>query len=164
MAIHARPLDAEDGASLRAIDESYADAHGLEPCVTLASLRFFARSGHAFTAVDDLGAVRGFVLGHAVFDGERPTVRAVRLATPPPGDEAALRALLRALTKSAYDAGVYDLRLDVPRTDLAGSAALAFEDYRPRNEVPFGRTLGSRGQGAGEPTPVPPRSRRDADA
>ena len=149
MAIHARPLDADDAEALIAIDKAYAEAHGLEPSVTTASIRFFYRSGHAFSAVDDDGELHGFVLGHAIFDGERPTVRSTRVASVPPGDGAALRALLRALTKSAYDAGVYDLQIDVPRGDLAGSAALALESYVPRNVVAYGRTLGSRG--ANEP-------------
>lgn len=145
MAIHARPLDADDADALIAIDRAYAGANGLEPSVTIANIRFFCRSGHAFSAVDDDGELRGFVLGHAVFDGERPTVRTARVASAPPGDEAALRALLRALTKSAYDAGVYDLQIDVPSADLAGSAALALESFVPRDVVAYGRTLGSRG-------------------
>ncbi len=146
MAIYARPIDEQDAESLSAIDDAYALSHGLERRVTTASLRFFARTGHSFVAVDG-GEVRGFVLAQPLFDGERPTVVSARLASTPPGDETALLALIRALTKSAYDAGVYDLQVVVPSGDLAGAAALAMETYVSEAVVSFARKLGSRGRG-----------------
>ncbi|MEJ2667238.1 MAG: DUF1999 family protein, partial [Deinococcales bacterium] len=143
MDTHARPLDAEDGPLVAAIDRDYAGAHGLERRASEASLRFFARTGHAFVAVGEAG-VLGFVLAQPLFDGERPTLFASRLATRPPGDGVALRALLKALTKSAYDAGIYDVRVELPADDVAGAAALGREDYRPAPAAVYARQLGSR--------------------
>lgn len=143
METHARPLETDDAAALTAIDGAYAAAFGLEPRCGPASLRFFARTGHAFVAVGASG-VRGFVLAQPVFDGERATVVAHRLASPPPGDADALRALLRALTKSAYDAGIYDLRIDLPDGDTAASAALAEEGFAASATTVHTRYLGSR--------------------
>jgi hypothetical protein len=143
MDTHARPLEADDLPAVRAIDGAYARAYGLEPRATEASLRFFARTGHAFVAVGE-GGVRGYVLAQAVFDGERPTLFAGRFASPPPGDADALRALLRSLTKSAYDAGVYDLHVEIPAGDVAGQQALRAESYRPAVTAVFQRQLGSR--------------------
>jgi len=143
MDTHARPLEPEDAPDVRAIDSAYARAYGLEPRTGEASLRFFARTGHAFVAVGK-GGVRGYVLAQAVFDGERPTLFASRLASPPPGDPEALRALLRALTKSAYDAGVYDVRVELPAEDAAGAGALDAESYRPASASVYTRQLGSR--------------------
>jgi len=143
MDTHARPLEPDDGARLEAIDRAYAAAYGLEPRGGPASLRYFARSGHAFVAVGAAG-VLGFVLAQAQFDGERATVVAHRLATEPPGDPEALSALLKALTKSAYDAGVYDLRVELPSEDLAGAAALSVEGFAATPTVVSARYLGSR--------------------
>ncbi|HKI58586.1 MAG TPA: DUF1999 family protein [Trueperaceae bacterium] len=143
MVTHARPLDSDDADSVAVIDRVYAGAHGLERRASAASLRFFARSGHAFVAEADAG-VLGFVLAQPLFDGERPTLFASRLASPPPGDEDALRALLKALTKSAYDAGIYDIRVELPEGDAAGAAALAAEDYGPSPATVYARQLGSR--------------------
>ncbi|MEJ2668262.1 MAG: DUF1999 family protein, partial [Deinococcales bacterium] len=64
--------------------------------------------------------------------------------TRPPGDGVALRALLKALTKSAYDAGIYDVRVELPADDVAGAAALGTEDYRPAPAAVYARQLGSR--------------------
>jgi hypothetical protein len=143
MDTHARPLESDDLPAVRAIDKAYARAYGLEPRATEASLRFFARTGHAFVAVGE-GGVRGYVLAQAVFDGERPTLFASRFVSPPPGDGDALRALLRSLTKSAYDAGVYDLHVEIPAGDAAGRAALHAESYLPAPSSIFQRQLGSR--------------------
>jgi hypothetical protein len=143
MDTHARPLEPEDAPAIDEIDAAYAAAYGLERRTGTASLRFFARTGHAFVAEGE-GGIRGFVLAQAVFDGERPTVVAGRLASPPPGDDEALRALLRALTKSAYDAGVYDLRVEVPAADAAGGAALEAERFGAAPATVYARHLGSR--------------------
>lgn len=130
---------------MAAIDRLYADAHGLEPRASEASLRFFARSGHAFVAEGEgEGELLGFVLAQPVFDGERPTLFAWRLASPPPGHDAALRALVAALTKSAYDAGIYDLRVELPGGDGAGAAALRAEGYGAAPATVYAHHLGSR--------------------
>ena len=143
MDTHARPLEPDDAPTLRAIDAAYAQAFGLEPRAGEASLRFFARTGHAFVAEGE-GGVLGFALAQAVFDGERPTLFVSRLASPPPGDDDTVRALLRAVTKSAYDAGVYDVQVDLPAEDVVAAAALAAQDYRPAARSVFMRHLGSR--------------------
>ncbi len=142
MDTHARPLEAEDAPAIAAIDRAYARAHGLEPRASEASLRFFARTGHAFVA-EGSGRVLGFVLAQPLFDGERAAVFASRLATPPPGDGKAVRALLRALTKSAYDAGIYDIRVELPGSDDAAEALTA-ESYARVPAALFARYLGSR--------------------
>ncbi|HKI56892.1 MAG TPA: DUF1999 family protein [Trueperaceae bacterium] len=143
MVTHARPLDIDDAPEVAAIDRAYARAYGLEPRTSEASLRFFARSGHAFVAEGE-GGVLGFVLAQPVFDGERPTLLVWRLASPPPGDAAAVRALTRALTKSAYDAGIYDVRVDLPDGDASGAEVLEAEAYGSVPTTAFARHLGSR--------------------
>ncbi len=128
------------------IDDAYGRAFDVEPRATAGALRFFARSGHAFVAEGRDGEVRGYLLAQAVFDGERAAVLASRMVSRPPGDDAALRALVRALTKSAYDAGVYDVHVSLPQADLAGAAALRAESYRVRPMLSYERRLGSRGR------------------
>lgn len=147
MDAHARPLEADDAPDIETIDADYARAFGLEPRAGTASLRFFARTGHAFVA-ERGGSVCGFVLAQAVFDGERPTVLAARLASRPLGDDEILKALARALTKSAYDAGVYDLRVELPERDAAAADALAGEGYVAAPVSVHVRQLGSRGAAA----------------
>ena len=145
MASFARPLDTEDEAALSPLDAAYAARFGLEPVVSAASLSFYARSGHAFVAVTD-GDVRGFVLAHAVWNGARPVVQVSRLAAAE-DDNAAREALLDALTKSAYDAAVYDIQVLVPSDDSAVFGALESKRYTSKAVAVWERVLGSRGQG-----------------
>jgi hypothetical protein len=140
----ARPLTPEDEA-LTALDRRYAEAFGLEPLLSRSSVLFYVRTGHAFVAVR-AGETTGFVLAQAVWNGTRPTVMVNRLAVPDPEDTASREALLEAVTKSAYDAAVYDLWVQVPETDAAAAAALGTKRYRPLPERLYARTLGSRGQ------------------
>jgi hypothetical protein len=142
--LHARALDPDDLAAIAPLDAAYAASYGLEPAVTAGSLSFYARTGHAFTGMHG-GEARGFVLAQAVWDGARPTVWAARLAVAEPG-EGLRRALLEALTKSAYDAAVYDLVVLAPEGDAELRAALGEMQYRPAPLRFFARTLGSRGQ------------------
>lgn len=144
MATHARPLDPDDLAALEPIDRAYAARHGLEPALTRGSAGFYARAGHAFTALRDGEAV-GFALAQAVWDGRRPTLLLGRLAVLEEGDREARGALLEAVTKSAYDAAVYDLAVDLPSGDDDGAAALAAKSYREAPQRRFVRVLGSRG-------------------
>ncbi|MEJ2287823.1 MAG: DUF1999 family protein, partial [Deinococcales bacterium] len=48
------------------------------------------------------------------------------------------------LTKSAYDAGVYDLRVELPAGDAAGAEALQAERFGVAPTAVYSRHLGSR--------------------
>ena len=146
MATRARPLTVDDLDALLELDAAYAERYGLEPRMSLASANFHARSGHSFVLEDD-ETVKGFVLASAVWNGVRPVVRATRLAVADEG-HAALTALIATLTKSAYDAAVYDLEVEAPDGDDDLRRALGDEQYRAAPSVLFRRVLGSRGQGS----------------
>ncbi len=150
MSIRIRPLVDADFESLAVIDASYAAEHDLPAAVSLATLRFFERSGHSFVAerVDQAGAatVTGFVLAQAIWTGERPTVHGLRLAVDAVGAVEARLALVKALVKSAYDAGVYDFFFRTPKTDEWLRDALKAEGYRLDAQVTLELVLGSRAQ------------------
>lgn len=136
-----RPIDVDDLDALEPLDAAYAGAHGLAPAVTRASLAFYARSGHSFAA-GPAGAPRGFVLAHAIWDGARPTVSVARVVAA--GDDAGvLHALIEAVVKSAYDAAVYDLGIDLPATDGGARGALK-APWAERAVRRFERVLGTR--------------------
>jgi hypothetical protein len=139
-----RPIDVDDLAALEPIDAATAARSGREPTVTRGSLSFYARSGHAFVA-EDASDTRGFALAQAVWDGRRPTVRLQALVVADDGDREARAALLEAVTKSAYDAAVYDLVAVVPEGDPEAQRLLADQGWRPEHVRAFRRTLGSRG-------------------
>jgi len=134
-----RAVEVDDLAALEPLDAAYASRHAVAPLVGAASLAFYARTGHAFVAVDGRRPV-GLALAQAVWDGARPTVRLVRLV----GDAASLPALAEAVVKSAYDAAVYDLVADVPAADDALVALLAGAGWGERPVRRFERALGSR--------------------
>lgn len=140
-----RPLEPADLEDLARLDAGYAAGLGVEPIVDRAGVSFYARSGHAFTA-QAAGTPRGFVLAHATWSGRRPTLRVERLVAGGEGAGETLAALVAAVTKSAYDAGVYDLSVELPSADSAGRRALEAADYAPREVVVYGRVLGSRGR------------------
>ena len=143
--VHARPLSAEDGDVLVPIDVAASERAGQEPMLSEGALAFYARSGHAFVAVRE-GEPCGFALAQAVWDGRRPTLRVRPLAVAESGDDEARGALLAAVTKSAYDAAVYDLVADAAEGDLRTQSVLEREDWRPAPVRSFVRTLGSRGR------------------
>ncbi len=143
--LYARPLTLEDQEALAEIDERYALCFGLERVVTPGSLGFYARSGHAFVSCYD-ERPSGFVLAHAVWNGSRPVVQASRLALQDAEDAESRAALVEALTRSAYDAAVYDIHLFHPDGDGAGGAVLAKCSYQPTAQTLFVRVLGSRAQ------------------
>lgn len=151
MNIRIRPLDDADLDALVAIDRGYAAAQGVETMASLGALRFFGRSGHSFVAEgagEGTGdAVTGFLLAQAVWSGERPTVHAARLAVLPAAAERSRAALLKALVKSAFDAGVYDLLFRTPAPDEALRSALRAEGYLPDDHETLQLVLGSRGEG-----------------
>lgn len=141
----ARPLGPDDLDDLELLDNVYAERHGLERVVTRSSVGFYVRTGHAFVAVRG-GVTVGFVFAQAVWNGTRPTVFVDRLGVRDGDDRGAYEALLEAVTKSAYDAAVYDLRVWVPEGDAGAAAALGVKQYRERSEKVYARTLGSRGR------------------
>lgn len=142
--VHARPLNGEDGPDLRSVDAAASERAGQEPMLSAGSLAFYARSGHSFVALRD-GEPCGFALAQAVWDGRRPTVRLRPLAVADVADDEAREALLEAVTKSAYDAAVYDLVADAAESDLRTQSLLERFGWRPEPVRSFRRTLGSRG-------------------
>lgn len=147
MSIRIRPLVEGDLERLAELDGAYASGHGLERVVNLAALRFFERSGHSFVAelVDGGGSqLAGALLAQAVWTGERPTVHAHRLLARAEGAAAVRVALARALVKSAYDAGVYDLVFRTPKADDALRTALLGEGYLEDDHVTLTLVLGTR--------------------
>ena len=144
--VHARPLTPDDEEVLAPIDAAYARRFGLEPLLSRASLSFYVRSGHAFVAVRS-GREVGFAFAQAVWNGARPTVYLNRLAAADEDDSGleARLALVEAVTKSAYDAAVYDLQALLPAGDALSRRALDEKSYKLKDYVIFGRILGSRG-------------------
>lgn len=140
-----RALSGDDTEILEAIDGAYAARLGTEVTASRGSASYHARTGHSFVA-ERAGEPQGFILASAIWTGGRPTVRMERLALAEEADASVGRALLAALVKSAYDAGVYDLLAELPDNDAAGEAALLATDFRTAPTVLFRRTLGSRGQ------------------
>jgi hypothetical protein len=142
MTVALRPVDVDDLDALAPMDAAYAADHAVAPVVGRPALAFYARSGHAFVA-GPVAAPAGFVLAHAIWDGARPTVAVARLVATPDADGAVHRALVEAVVKSAYDAAVYDLTVDLPASDAAGAAAFG-EPWRERAVRRFERVLGAR--------------------
>lgn len=134
-----RTVSVEDEDPLRVLDEAYSARHDLEPVISVGSLNFFARSGHSFVA-EEHGRPAGVVLGQAIWDGNRPFVLVDRLI----GVQRVREPLLEALTKSAYDAGVYDISVRVPVGDEEAMSALRESGYRAQRMVLYERVLGSR--------------------
>lgn len=155
MAIRVRPTSEADAEALGTIDAAYAARHGLERAVSVGALRFFGRTEHSFTAelVEAPNAAPrpiGFVLAQAIWSGERPLVLVTRLAADEGATNGGASALLKALVKSAYDAGVYDLLARVPADDTATAEALRGESFAADEQSSFVRVLGSRGSAAME--------------
>jgi hypothetical protein len=151
-----RPVTEDDLAALATIDAGYASTHAVEALVNAASTRFFARSGHSFVAervdVEGTGACVGFVFAHAVWRGDRAAVQTARLAVAEGAGKGPGDALVAALTKSAYDAGVYDLTVAAPSSDASLAEALKGATFHEVDVVTFARTLGSRGAAGGVET------------
>jgi hypothetical protein len=141
----ARPLIQDDEDVLEEIDNVYAQNVGLEPFLSRSSLHFYVRTGHSFVAVRS-GEPTGFILAQSVWNGTRPTVYVNRLAVANLEDVDSRLALLEAVTKSAYDAAVYDLQVQQPSADVQGWVALAEKQYTEKPLRIFERILGSRGQ------------------
>lgn len=147
--VHAEPLAPEHAEALGPIDAAAAERVGREPMLSDGAMGFYARAGHAFVAVRD-GEPCGFALAQAVWDGRRATLRLKPLAVADAADDEARAALLEAVTKSAYDAAVYDLVAEAAEADARAQSILEREGWRPEPVRTFRRTLGSRGATAGE--------------
>jgi Protein of unknown function (DUF1999) len=144
VSVFARPLTQDDEEALAEIDKAYAQQVGLGPFLSRSSLHFYVRTGHSFVAVRS-GQPTGFVLAQSVWNGTRPTVYVNRLAVESLEDNESRLALLEAVTKSAYDAAVYDLHVQHPSADIEGLVALAEKQYLEKPFRLFERILGSRG-------------------
>lgn len=143
MAAHARPLSVGDLESLAPIDAAYAAARALEGVVSRAALHLYQRSGHSFVS-EEGSRVTGFILAQAVWSGDNAAVSVQRLALAADDDVAAALALVKALSKSAYDSGVYHLEVALPQGDEAARAALEAESFLELPSVVYARGLGSR--------------------
>ncbi|MFN2321495.1 MAG: DUF1999 family protein [Trueperaceae bacterium] len=148
MHVALRPVDVDDLDAFAHLDAAYAATYALEPVVTRASLAFYARSGHSFAA-GPVAAPVGFVLAHAVWNGAHPTVTVARVVAQD-DDALVLRALVEAVVKSAFDAAVYDLAIDLPAADGAAREALD-APWRERPVRRFERVLGARAASAAAP-------------
>mgnify|MGYP000158392185 CR=1 FL=1 len=144
--VRVKPIDVDALDALQAVHAKAERWMRQGEGVTRGAVSFYERTGHAFLAEDDEG-VRGFVLAQAVWDGVRPIVRMNRLVIAEPTDEEARNALLEALTKSAYDAAVYDLVAEVDGGDDAAQAWLEANAWQAQDVRLYERTLGSRGNG-----------------
>ena len=151
MAITVRPPVEADLTALLGIDSAYAQLHGLERVITEGALRFFGRTEHSFVAEvlgDESAGPVGFVMAQAVWSGERPQVLVARIATD--GSSTAAAPLVKALVKSAYDSGVYDLLARTPAADAGLRTLLEEESFFEDRLVQYVRILGSRGVLAAE--------------
>lgn len=128
-----RPIHEEDLPLLNALA-------GERP-LSLAQVRFFARTHHSFLAEGE--APLGFALAQALWQGEQATVLINRIEGK---SQEVLAGLIRAVTKSAYDAGVYEVALHVdPGRELLKEALLK-EGFQVGPLVLAVRVLGTRGE------------------
>lgn len=138
-----RDFSEADFAGLQAFEQQHL---GPQPehhyRATPAALRFFSRSGHSFVASDG-GQILGLVLAQALWQGDRVTVLITRLLSHHPQ---ATAALLAAVVKSAYDAGVYEVAMHANPHDPSLATLLEQQGFRLGPTVLAVRVLGSRGQ------------------
>ena len=138
-----RAVTTSDLDQLQQLDAEYSRALGLEPLVDSGVVSFYERSGHSFVLEDD-GTLQGFLLAQAVWNGRRPEVQLRRLVAR---DDGGRSALLEAVVKSAYDAGVYDLLALLPGENGEMIRALEKLQFSPGGVSVYELTLGSRGSG-----------------
>ena len=110
---------------------------------SLAALRFYERSEHSFVADED-GALQGAIFAQSVWQGDRPTVLITRTWLAERASPETAAGLLRACTKSAYDAAIYEVHLPVtPELTAAASG----EGFRSLGAY-AARFLGTRAESA----------------
>ena len=145
--MHYRVFEEPEFAALRELERRvFPDRPESFYRANLAALRFYARSGHSFVASDDQEP-RGFVLAQAVWQGDRATVLATRIAAE---SAEVYGGLLRALVKSAYDANAYEVALLAePGVNRELDRQLAEAGLTSSGRTLFVRVLGSRA-GRGE--------------
>ncbi len=139
----ARPLQLDDAEQLKPIDEAYAQYFRAEAKLTKGSLNFYVRTGHAFVAMRKSEIV-GFVLAQAVWSGIRPTLLVGYMPVAKMQDLAARLAMLEAVTKSAYDAAVYDIQVQIFTKDTVAIQSLIEKQYDEKELRIYERILGSR--------------------
>ncbi len=139
----ARPIQIDDSEQLKAIDVAYSKYFSVEPKLTKGSLNFYIRTGHTFTAIHKSEIV-GFVFAQAVWNGNRPIVLINYMAVADVQDLAARLAMLEAVTKSAYDAAVYDIQVQIPTNDAVAIQSLIEKQYYKKDLSIYERILGSR--------------------
>jgi hypothetical protein len=139
-----RPLVTDDEDALIPIDLVYARAYSVAIAVDPGQLAFYLRTGHAFVA-EETGVLSGFILAHSIWDGRRPTVRVRRVVSSGEHPEV-VAALLGAVTKSAYDSGVYNIELEIVPHDKTSMSVLTDQGFEKRPVVLYGRYLGSQGE------------------
>ncbi len=141
-ALAVRPLDIDDLASVTDLERVYAERNACARVAEVAAIRHYARGGHAFVA-QRAGETCGVVLAHTVWDGARPSVRVVRLMARGDALEV-LDRLMGAVVKSAFDAAVYDLTVELPESDAVGRRAVEANAFGVASVLRFERVLGSR--------------------
>ncbi len=141
--VFARPLQLDDVKELKPIDEAYAHHFAIEPNLTQGSLNFYIRTGHAFTAIRKSKIV-GFILAQTVWNGTRPILFANYMAVAEIKDLLARSAMLEAVTKSAYDAAVYNIQVQIPTKDTIAIQSLIEKQYDEKDLCIYGRILGSK--------------------
>ncbi len=149
--VRLRPVETSDLEALVELDASYARRTGSaiavdQSALNQSALNHYSRSGHSFVASrESWRRPCGFLLAHASWDGSRAVVGCSRLVAE--GDDPhVLERLLEALVKSAYDAGAYDLAVDLPEGDAPGRKVVVTSGFSLRPLRRYERVLGSRGQ------------------
>ncbi len=116
---------------------------------SLAALKFYERSEHSFVACpsDEIslsGTVFGFVFAQAVWMGDKPIVWVSYLRLHHDAPEGCLAGLLHAVTKSAYDAAVYEIHMHTTEREVL--QVLNREGYKDAGQKHLVRHLGSQSQ------------------
>ena len=152
-----RPMNEDDFAGIQAVELEALNADTLlstlsehernaRVLASLAALRFYARTGHSFVAAEPKAqrdATLGYLLAQAVWHGDRPTVHVSSVRVHADSPAVTLNGLLRACVKSAYDSGVYEVRLSADNAqELQAAQHEGFKETSSRSLVRF---LGSRG-------------------
>lgn len=143
MRTFARPIELKDAETLKNIDKIYAQQCAETSKLTKGSLNFYIRTGHAFIAIRNNKAI-GFVFAQAIWNGMRPTVFVDYIAVIEKTDLEARLIMLEAVTKSAYDAAVYHIQVQVFTKDTVAIQALLEKQYYEKPLRVYERILGSK--------------------
>lgn len=131
-------LQALDLEVLRGEDPSFDQLEPLERQSRIrtseAALKFYERSEHSFVAQDNIGKkgsddgqILGAIFAQSIWQGDRPCVWVSRVWVSDSRESDKVgEGLLRACSKSAYDAAVYEVHLSLPQKWSAFAAAQEF--------------------------------------